>query len=737
MTIRPFLMSFALGGLVYAQVNVLTANYDNSRTNANPQETILSPSSVNAFTFGKLFTIPVDGVVYAQPLYVSGLAIPNQGTHNVLIVATMHNSIYAFDADTRGPSLWQASLGASVPSTDYAFNDILPEVGILSTPVIDLTSGTIYAVADLKQNGAYSYQLHALDLATGLDKTGSPVQIQTATVAAVAFDPFQHLQRPGLLLSNGVLYIAFGSHADSIPFHGWLFAYDAATLQNKAVFNTTPTGLGAGIWQAGRGVAAADDGSVVVITGNGDYDGVKNWGESAVRLSPTDLSLQDSFTRNNWLDLNGTDMDFGSAGPLLVPGTHSLVTGGKEGKLYTLDRTSMGRLESSGPVVIPNLQAVTFGIFNLALFQSTQGSLVYLRGFNDALKAFPVVSTGSAGMLASAVAGATHNLPYDGLAVSSNGTDPTTGIVWETTTDHFYQPSSGTLHAYSAADVSTELWNSTRESLRDGTGVFVKFGNPTVANGKVYVPTSSGHVSVYGLMDQSGMNITRVVHGGTGLDGPIAPGELIAIFGTNLATASARSTAPGGLLPTRLQGVRVLIGGFPAPLVSIAPGEIDAIVPNDLAGAGTAAVLVETADGSTPAVNVAVSEAAPGLFTLDDSGAGPGAILNSDITINGENNRAKAGSMVVLYATGQGLSTDPAELAGAIVNSPSLPKLSVIVTIGGEPARILFAGTAPGLAGIMQVNVIVPPDIAAGGAVPVVLTVGQSSSPFGATLAVE
>lgn len=237
-----------------AQVNVLTGNYDNYRTNANPHETILNFSTVNALTFGKLFTLPVDGVTYAQPLYVSDLAIPGQGTHNVLVVATMHNSLYAFDADTSGPSLWQANFGPSVPTADYAFRDILPEVGILSTPVIDLASGTVYAVADVKQNGSYSYQLHALDLATGADKPGSPVEIQTAIVAAVRFDPFQHLQRPGLLLSNGVVYAAFGSHADSIPFHGWLFAYDAATLQNKAVFNTATTGLGSGIWQAGRGV---------------------------------------------------------------------------------------------------------------------------------------------------------------------------------------------------------------------------------------------------------------------------------------------------------------------------------------------------------------------------------------------------------------------------------------------------------------------------------------------------
>jgi uncharacterized protein (TIGR03437 family) len=739
MTNSWFLMGalLTLGGIAHAQVNVLTANYDNSRTNANPQETILNPSSVNALTFGKLFTIPVDGVVYAQPLYISSLAISAQGTHNILMVATMHNSIYAFDADTPGPSYWQTNFGPSVPSADYTFTDILPEVGILSTPVIDPASGTIYAIGNVKQNGAYSYQLHALDLATGMDTPGSPVQIQTATVAAVPFDPFQHLQRPGLLLSNGVLYIAFGSHADQIPFHGWLFAYDASTLVNKAVFNTTATGLGSGIWQAGRGVVAAGDGSVMVITGNGDYDGVTNWGESVLRLSAADLTLQDSFTRNNWFDLNGGDMDFGSAGLMLVPGSNSLVTGGKEGKLYTIDRTNMGRIEGSGPAVIQSLQAVIFGIFNLALFQSSQGDLVYLRGFNDALKAFPVDSTGSASNLASSVAGTTHNLPYDGLAVSSNGTDAATGIVWETTTENFYQPSPGLLYAYAAADVSRELWSSTLEPLRDGPGVFTKFANPTVANGKVYVPTSSGRVSVYGLTDQSGMKITRVVHGGTGLDGPIAPGELIAIFGTNLASSNARSTAPNGFLPVLLHGVRVLINGIPAPLVSIAPGEIDAIVPNDIAGFSTATVLVESPNGSTPAVSLPVSGAVPGLFTLDDSGSGPGAILNADITINGEHNRAQAGSMVVLYATGEGLPANPFAAAGAIVSSPSQPLLSVTVTIGGEPARVLFAGTAPGLAGILQVNVLVPPDIAADGAVPVVLSVGEASSPFGVTLAVR
>jgi uncharacterized protein (TIGR03437 family) len=731
-----FFYALTSGG-ANAQVNVLTANYDNYRTNANPHETLLKPSNVNALSFGKLFALPVDGAVNAQPLYISSLSVSG-ATHNVLIVATHHNSVYAFDADVPGPALWQTNLGPTVPSTDYhpLYTDIVPEVGILSTPTIDLASGTVYVVADVKQNGAYSYQLHALDLTSGTDKPGSPVQIATPMVAAVAFDPFQHLQRPGLLLLNGTLYIAFGSHADLPPFHGWIFAYDAATLQMKTFFNTTATGEGASIWQAGRGIAADDDGSLAVVTANGDYDGVSNWGESVLKLSTPDLRLLDWFTRDAWAQLNAADQDFGAAGPLLVPGTHSLVTGGKEGKLYTLDRGNMGKLETIGSRLTPNIQATIFGIFNLALMQSSTGNTVFLRGFNDALKAFPIDSAGVASNEPSAVATATHNLPYDGLAVSSNGTDASTGIVWDATPDFVYQPAPVTLHAHAVSNIATELWNSGMSPLRDGPGILSKFSNPTVANGKVYLATCSGHIAVYGMIPQSGFAVTRIVHGATGVDGPVAPGQLVAIFGTSLALSTAASSAPGGVLPTQSHGVKVLFNDVPAPIVSIAPGEIDAVVPYEIAGAASASVVVQNGSAMTAAFNVGVAESAPGLFTLDDTGAGAGAILNSDFTVNTRTSPAHPGSLIVLYGTGHGRSKG-GDRSGAIVTSTSEPELPVSVTIGGEPAQVLYAGTAPGLASILQVNVLVPSDLAPNPAVPVVLTVGQASSPFGVTLAVK
>ncbi len=265
-----------------AQVNVLTYHNDNARTGQNLQETVLTPANVNSTQFGKLFTHAVDGYVYAQPLYVSNVAMPNNGTHNVVYVATEHDSVYAFDADDRLGSnaspLWKASFVNArarvhtVPARDVGANDVVPEMGITGTPVIDATSGTLYVVANTKEyqgrSHAYVYRLHALDIATGAEKFGGPVVI-SASVPGTGdggttdvLDPLRHLQRPGLLLVNGVVYIAFGSHGDVGTYHGWLLGYDATTLQQVGVYNTTPNGAQGAIWQSGAGPAADANGNI-------------------------------------------------------------------------------------------------------------------------------------------------------------------------------------------------------------------------------------------------------------------------------------------------------------------------------------------------------------------------------------------------------------------------------------------------------------------------------------------
>ena len=359
MTQRTFVLALIVGSAcaARAQVDVLTVNYDISRTNANLNEGILNLNNVNPTQFGKLFTFPVDGQVYAQPLYVHGLNMPGKGTLNVLYVATMHNSVYAFDADAASGTapLWQVNLGATVDPASFTeagagpYTDILNEVGILSTPVIDRVGNTIYVVSERQGASSAAFYMHALDLGTGGEKLNGPVEIQ-ATVAGdgwggtgdaengeLPFSPAQHLQRTGLLLANGSMYAGFGSHGDYVPWHGWIVAYNAMNLQQQtAVFNTTPSAAGAALWQGGRGLAVDAAGSVYCSTGNGNYDGVMSWGETVLRLTPT-LDVADWFTPAEYAAWTDDDMDFGSNGPDSHTG-HELPDCGRQGRAGGADR---------------------------------------------------------------------------------------------------------------------------------------------------------------------------------------------------------------------------------------------------------------------------------------------------------------------------------------------------------------------------------------------------------------
>jgi hypothetical protein len=330
-------LTLAFTGDLRAQVDVLTANYDNGRTSQNLNEAVLNTNNVNATQFGKLYAFAVDGQVYAQPLYVHALSVPDKGTLNVLYVATMHNSVYAFDADAgTGSPLWQVNLGTTVDPASFnvagaaPYTDILHEIGILSTPVIDRSGGTIYVVSETAAGGADSFWLHALDLTTGAEKLNGPVQIQASVAGAgwqgmgdaangqLSLIAASHLQRTGLLLANGAIYIGFGSHGDFPPWHGWIVAYNAADLrQQTAAFNTTPSTAGSAIWQGGRGLAADPNGDVYCSTGNGNYDGVVSWGESVLHLSSA-LGIVDWFTPAEYAGWTNDDLDLGSNGP--IPG---------------------------------------------------------------------------------------------------------------------------------------------------------------------------------------------------------------------------------------------------------------------------------------------------------------------------------------------------------------------------------------------------------------------------------
>ena len=499
-----------------AQVNVLTANYSNDRTNANLNEPVLNTTNVNGAQFGKLFSLTVDGQIYAQPLYASGIVLPGGGVVNVVYTVTMHNSVYAFDADA-GSLIWQVNLGPSVPSSNYGsaygVQDIDPEVGILSTPVIDPSAQVIYMVANTLEDGSYYYRLHALDLGTGMERMNGPALLQASVSGtgtgsvegAVPFDPAQHLQRPGLLLSAGTVYVAFASHGDQDPYHGWIMAFNAADLtQQVASFNTTPNGGRGGIWQSGRGLAADTVGNIFAISGNGDFDGSGNFGESFLRLTGTsNLSIADWFTPDNWQDLDEGDQDLGTAGPVLVPSTNFILGANKGGNLYVLDRTQMGGMQNGNPQAVQVLQALNGAIFNLALWRAPSGPILYVQGKSDGLKAYCMVS----GAFATTPCSSNSSVAATakgGMTVSANSNAPGSAILWTTTlAAASVPPGSGVLHAFDATDLSKELWNSDLSGGPDALGSFAKFANPTIAAGKVYVPTFSSQLVVYGLTNSS------------------------------------------------------------------------------------------------------------------------------------------------------------------------------------------------------------------------------------------
>lgn len=466
-SLRAGLALFAAAAALPAQTNVLSANYNNARTNTALTEVSLTPSTVKQDVFGKVAAVPVDAQVYAQPLYVTGLQLAG-ATRNVVYIATMNNSVYAIDADTLAP-LWKVNLGPPVPSAVLIFEDVQPQVGILSTPAIDLARQAIYVVTDTLQDQGPVFQLHALSLLDGHEILNGPVVIAAsvpgtaidANAGYVQFDPSLHLQRPGLALANGLVYLGFGSHDDAGQYHGWLLAYSQANVQQQlAVFNATPDGTGGGIWQAGRAPAVDPVGNIYIGAANGDYNGTRNFAGSILKLKGQDLSILDWFTPPNFQDLSDNDMDVGSTGAVLAPGTTLLLAGDKAGSLYSMDRNDMGHLQG-GTVVFTASPA---SIFNFALWNSPAGYRLYQHDMNGALKAYPVNATGIVQAPASQNS-TVIDVPYDGLVVSANGT--ANGVLWETTGSFDRPDNPGTLHAFDAMDLSRELWNSNLNPVHD------------------------------------------------------------------------------------------------------------------------------------------------------------------------------------------------------------------------------------------------------------------------------
>ena len=513
-----FLLSPGVGP-AWAQVSVLTQHNDNSRTGANLKETSLTTSNVNVPTFGKLFSLPVDGFVFAQPLYMPGVNLSNSGTHNVLFVATAHDSVYAFDADT-GAQLWKKSLGPPVPSSVANTIAILVEVGIISTPVIDPSTNTLYVVALTYENSVQIYRLHALDILNqGAEKLGGPIQIAAQYPGSglpndgaghVLFDAAQHLQRPALTLVNGVLYVAFASHDDRPPYHGWVLAYSAANLQQLASYNDTPNSGDGGIWMSGQGLVADSHNNVYLLTGNSTQateNAVGDYGESFLKLglSGNALSVLDFFKTFNYDALNAVDEDLGSGGAVAIPGTAYIVGGGKQGLLYLVNTNDMGQLQPTSDRVVQEFQADN-GLWGSPVFwNNPSGPTLYVWGVNDSLKAFTYnFTTGKFNTpfaAASSVTTPSGDVPCGALSVSSNQSVAGSGIVWATIplADPAHATVAGKLYAFDATNVGKELWDSGQNAVRDNYGNFAKFCPPTVANGKVYVATDSLQVCAYGL----------------------------------------------------------------------------------------------------------------------------------------------------------------------------------------------------------------------------------------------
>ena len=491
------------------QNGVFTRHYNNARTGANTGETTLTPANVGSSSFGVLFTFPVDGNVMAQPLYMPSVSIGG-ANHNVVFVATENNSVYAFDADGKSTSaLWQVSVnppgGAPVPCTDFDPNGgacIAPAIGVSATPVIDPVAGTIFVEARSKVGSSYFHHLHALDVKTGAERPGSPVQI-TASVpgsgnggSTVTFDPFWENSRPALLLQGGIVYLSFGSIADLGTFHGWFLGYDANSLKQVAVFCATPNGAEGSFWESS---GPAGDGTNIFHTiANGDFDNSKNWGDTVVRMN-SQLGIADTFTPFNQDTLDSTDSDLGSGGPMLLPdevggGGHFMIQAGKEGRIYLLNRDHLGGFNSTADQipqeVVGQLGGGSGGCGQLPHCSGTDVNFstpaywngkVYFGAMNDVVKYF-TISNGK--LSATPASASTIGLGVLGVSptVSANGNS--NGIVWVLDFEN------GFLRAFDANDLTKQLFQSAVD--------VVEFSEPTVFNGRVYVGTQF-NLTVFGL----------------------------------------------------------------------------------------------------------------------------------------------------------------------------------------------------------------------------------------------
>lgn len=512
---------------------VFTYHNDISRTGANMQEYALTTSTVSTATFGKLFACNVDAAIYAQPLWVANLTFSG-AKHNVVYVATQHDNIYAFDADSSTcTNLWggpKSLLGANetwVTGNDVSCGDLVPDIGVTGTPVIDPATNTLYAISKSKGPTTFHQRLHALDLTTGAEKAGSPIEIQAqangngggGSGGVINWDALINGQRTALLLSSDAsgkhVIITWASHCDAGQYHGWVISYNSLTLAQEAVLNVSPNGVLSGIWMAGGGPAADSSGNIYLATGNGTFDSTNgNYGDAILKLAPPNagsFQVASFFAPLDQSNLEGGDIDLGSGGLVLLPdlpgGAHLLAQAGKDGRIWIADRTSLGGFNAGSNNVVQELDnAVPGGMW---------GSPAYWNGHiyfgaaldqgpnspqSDPLRDFMFNTTTGVVTLATTSA-KVFSFPGPTPSVSSNGTN--SGIVWAFDNQPWAQACPGTcqvVYAYDATNLGNKLWDSSQApGSRDQSGGAVKFTVPTVANGKVYAGGQST-LTVYGLL---------------------------------------------------------------------------------------------------------------------------------------------------------------------------------------------------------------------------------------------
>jgi len=503
-----------------ALAQVTTSQYDNFRTGATLHEKILTPQNVNAKQFGKLGAFKVDGPVYAQPLFLPSVEIPGKGTYDVLFVATEHDSVYAFDASRPGANpLWQVSFldktrGVVPLSEDVvACPFIRPEVGITSTPVIDLKTGTLYVLARTMirhkvSDDEYFQHLHALAITTGVEKFGGPKLI-TASVPGkgagsdkgqVAFNAQRENPRAALTLANGNIYLAWASSCDVDPYHGWVMAYDANTLAQKAVLNANPDGSEAGIWLSDTGPAVDADGNLYVPTGNGTFDagsGGNDYGDSVLKLNGSSLAIRDYFTPHDQDRISSADSDIGSSGPTLLPDQpgphrHLLLQPTKDSTIYVIDRDNMGKFHRDSDALVEIIKMPGGGYGAMAYWNGR----AYFAASDDKLRSY-AIKNGQLELSASTAT--TFANPGATPSISADGNE--NAIVWAIATKKWNGSDTkpAVLYAYDATKLGAPLYDSEQNSERDRAAMATRFVIPVVVKGRVYFGTRS-EVEVYGLL---------------------------------------------------------------------------------------------------------------------------------------------------------------------------------------------------------------------------------------------